>query len=85
MDVVTGLSNNNYVEIKSGLSVGDTVWYTESTSVMDMFGNMGGGRGGFGGEASGNFGGGEMPDMGGQMPDMSGGEMPQMPQGGGRG
>lgn len=82
VDVVVGLSNNNYVEIKSGLSVGDTVYYTESQSVTDMFGSKGFGGGGFtgggdsGGMPSGNFGGGDMPDFGGN----SGGGMP-----GGRG
>ena len=37
VDVVTGLSNNNYIEIKSGLSVGDTVYYTESQNLSDLF------------------------------------------------
>jgi len=41
VDVITGLSNDNYVEIKSGLSVGDTVFYTEKQSFGNMFGNMG--------------------------------------------
>lgn len=78
VDVVTGLSNNNYVEIKSGLSVGDTVYYTESQSFGGMFGNMGGmgfgGNGGSGGGQpgvmpSGDFGGGWVPGMaqGGEM------------------
>lgn len=71
VDVVTGLSNSNYVEIKSGLSVGDTVYYTEPTNVFDMFGSHFGGN--FGGRGDmGNFGGesgGEMPNMG----DMPGG------------
>ncbi len=41
VDVVTGLSNDDYVEIISGLNPGDTVYYTESTSFFDMFRNMG--------------------------------------------
>lgn len=41
VDVITGLSNDNYVEIKSGLSAGDTVYYTEKQSFGNMFGNMG--------------------------------------------
>ena len=68
-DVVTGLQNSSYVEIKSGLAEGDTVYYTEQES------NSGWGQGGFGG--MGGFGGGQMPDFGGgsggQMPDFSGG------------
>ena len=62
VDVVTGLSNDNYVEIKSGLSVGDKVYYTESRSFGNMFGNMG-----FGNRPGGNG------DMGfGNMPNMPG-------------
>ena len=83
VDVVTGLSNNNYVEIKSGLSVGDTVYYTESQSFANMFGSMGpmgmmpGGSGGFGGGSG-------MPDFdSGNMPDMGGGNMPSFGGGGG--
>ena len=86
VDVATGLSNDNYVEITSGLQVGDTVYYTESNSIFDMFramsgmGGMGGNRGG---QSGGNYGGGgQGPAMpsGGQMPN--GGQMPggvQMP------
>ena len=96
VDVVTGLSNNNYVEIKSGLSVGDTVYYTESQSIGNMFGSMGFGNMGSMPGSSGGFGnmpsGGNMPDFGGNggnMPDFSGGNMPDfsggMPGGGGRG
>ena len=76
VDVVTGLENSTYVEIKSGLSVGDTVYYTEQESGFGNFGGMGfgnRGNGGFGniGEVNGG-----MPDMGGNMPDFGGGEMP---------
>ena len=73
VDVVTGLENSTYVEIKSGLSVGDTVYYTEQES---GFGNFGGSNfpGGSGGFPGGN--GGQMPDFGGEMPDM--GNMPDM-------
>ena len=76
VDVVTGLENSTYVEIKSGLSMGDTVYYTEQESGFGNFGGMGfgnRGNGGFGniGEVSGG-----MPDMGGNMPDFGGGEIP---------
>ena len=84
VDVVTGLENSTYVEIKSSLSVGDTVYYTEQETGVS-FGNMPGGFGGMGGSGGGmpDFGGGEMPDFGnmpsggsGQMPDFGGGGMP---------
>lgn len=87
VDVVTGLENSSYVEIKSGLKEGDTVYYTEkqSNSGFGGFGGMGGmgGMGGFGG--MGGSSGGQMPDFsGGQMPDFGGGSG-QMPDfGGGR-
>ena len=82
VDVVTGLENSTYVEIKSGLSVGDTVYYTEQQSSFGNmgFGNMPGGMdfgnmpGGmdFGNMPSGSGSG--MPDFGGgQMPDFGGG------------
>jgi len=53
-DVVTGLSNEDYVEIISGLKAGDTVYYTESEErfgfggrgmMPGSMGNMGGGPG----------------------------------------
>lgn len=77
VDVVAGLSNSNYVEIKSGLNEGDTVYYTESESIFDMFGGMGG----FGGGNRGGQSGGEMPDFGGASPAMPAGG--SMPEGGG--
>lgn len=66
VDVVPGLSNGNYVEIKSGLSEGDVVYYTESQTFD--FGGMG-----FGGMPG---------DFGGDMPDMSGSSGGGMPSGG---
>ena len=87
VDVVTGLENSSYVEIKSGLNVGDTVYYTETETAFGMFGSMGGFGGG---SMPGNMGGGDMPDMsgfsGGDMPDMGGfsggGNMPSFGGGG---
>ena len=80
VDVVTGLENSTYVEIKSGLSVGDTVYYTEQQSGFGNFGGMGG----FGGMSGMGGSGGGMPDFGsGEMPDFSGGGMPDF--GGGSG
>ena len=73
VDVVTGLENSTYVEIKSGLQVGDTVYYTEQESGFGNFGGMGRFPGGSGGGMP-DFGGGEMPDFGGSgMPDFGGG------------
>lgn len=79
VDVVPGLTNSTYAEIKSGLEEGDTVYYSESVS---FFGSFGGGR---------NFqnGSGQMPAdfaesgmSSGQRPDAIGGEaMPQRPAG----
>ena len=76
VDVVTGLENSTYVEIKSGLSVGDTVYYTEQESGFGNFGGMGGFPDGNGGQ---------MPDFGGEMPDFGGGQMPDFGGGSGGG
>ena len=82
VDVVTGLENSTYVEIKSGLRVGDTVYYTEQESGFGNFGGMGGFPGGSGGQMP-DFGGGEIPDFGGgQMPDFGGGSGGGRPSGG---
>ncbi len=83
VDVVPGLSNSSYVEIKSGLAEGDTVYYTESRNAFAAmgFGAMGGGqRGDFGGGEmpSGDFGGGERPTG-----DFGAGEAPSGGMGGG--
>ena len=78
VDVVTGLENSTYVEIKSGLRVGDTVYYTEQESGFGNFGGMGGFPGGNGG-----FPGGQMPDFGGEMPDFGGGSGGGRPSGNG--
>ena len=40
-DVISGLSNNKFVEIKSGLSAGDTVYYTKKQT-FNIFGQFGG-------------------------------------------
>ena len=74
VDVVTGLENSTYVEIKSGLNVGDTVYYTEQESGFGNFGGMGGFPGGSGGQ---------VPDFGGEMPDFGGGSGGGRPGGNG--
>ena len=66
VDVVTGLENSTYVEIRSGLNVGDTVYYTESQSSFGGFGGMGGFPGGMGEMP--DFESGNMPDFGGDRP-----------------
>ena len=84
VDVVTGLENSTYVEIKSGLSVGDTVYYTEQESGFGNFGGMGGfgGNTGFPDGMGGSSGG--MPDFGGdQMPDFGGNSGSGRPSGNG--
>lgn len=70
-EVVTGLSNDSYIEIISGLEEGTTVYYTES--VDDFFFGMGGNRGGFGSGVTVSVDGNSMPNMGGQRPDMPNG------------
>ena len=70
VDVTIGLSNDSYVEITSGLNPGDTVYYTKSTSMYDIFQGMSG-MSGMGGNRGGQMPGGQMP--GGQMP---GGQVP---------
>lgn len=80
VEVVTGLSNDSFIEIISGLEEGAVVYYTESQQSFFMGGNMGG----FGGMPSGggmSFGG----DMPSGMPSggFSGGNMPSMPSSGG--
>ena len=78
VDVVTGLENSTYVEIKSGLKVGDTVYYTEEESGFN-FGNMPGGGNFPGGMDFGNMPG----DSGSERPDFGGGQMPDSGGGGG--
>lgn len=71
-EVTIGISNANYVEIKSGLSEGDVIYYTEQEDTFASFmptGMGGGGNMSFGG---GMPGGGGMPSGGG----MPGGGMP---------
>lgn len=91
VDVIPGLSNSNYVEIKSGLSEGDAVYYTKAEAFGGMFGGMDfgsmpGGRGNSGSGSSNagggmpNFGGG---NSGGGMPNFSGGAPSGAPDFGG--
>lgn len=65
VDVVTGLENSSYVEIKEGLAEGQTVYYTEEQDTMD-FGSMGMPEMGGGDFAGGDLG---NSDFGGNMPD----------------
>ena len=46
VEVTVGMRNSEFAEITSGLSEGDTVWYTEETDYFWMFGGMPGGFGG---------------------------------------
>ena len=75
--VETGVDNDNYVEITSGLADGDTVYVVEETQVSSAGGLLGSLFGGGGGMP-----GGEMPSSG---MDFGGGEMPDMSSFGGRG
>lgn len=75
--VEVGVSNGNYVEIKSGLSDGDAVYVEskveESGAIGGLFSSMFGST-----RMNGPMGGGgNMPDFGGgNMPDFGGGSMP---------
>lgn len=73
VDVVTGLQNSTYVEIKSGLQADDTVYYTQKQSNNNFggFGNMGNQRPGYAGGQMPNFGG-----SGNQRPSGSGSQRP---------
>lgn len=77
VEVTVGLSNSSYIEIVSGLSEGDTVYYTEEEETFSFgsFGGMSGmPSGDFGGNSGGNSGG--MPGgntPGGDMGGMTGG------------
>lgn len=79
VEVTTGLWGDEFVEITSGLSVGDTVYYTEAQEFAFGFGNFGG-RGGFEGNGSISF----SVEEGGS-PNFGGGNMPGGSSGGGRG
>lgn len=73
VEVVTGMQNDNYVEILSGLNAGDTVYYTEEATFsfgdMEGFGN----RGGSGTEMPGFGNMSDMGDSGGRIPGDMGG------------
>lgn len=84
VDVVPGLSNSNYVEIKSGLAEGDTVYYSEEPSFFGGRGEMG-----FAVVAGDDMGGGKRPQFSGEsggMPaaDFSSGSRPSGNMPGGR-
>lgn len=77
VEVTTGMQNDSYVEILTGLKVGDTVRYTKQQNFFEaMFSAMSGGMGG-------NMGGGQRPGGSGssQRPNMSGGMPGGMPGG----
>ena len=84
--VEVGIANEDYIEIVSGLSVGDTVILPTTTAASSSNMMMQGGFGGIRGVDVGGFGGGGMPTGGG----FGGGGMPtgggfsdRMPAGGG--
>lgn len=83
-EVTTGLWGDDYVEITSGLNVGDTVYYTEEEEFSFGFGNFQGmGSITGGGSNMSGFGGGSMPAMpGGDSASGGRGGMGQMPSGG---
>lgn len=66
-EVTIGIMGSNEVEILSGLSEGELVWYTEEMTIFDFFAGMSGG--GMGGNT-----GGQRPSGSGNVP--SGGQRP---------
>lgn len=75
--VVVGLSNSNYVEIKSGLQPGDKVYYTKTQTLAEIFSSMGyGGSYGGSGNSSGSGGtwGGSGSTSGGSRKPNAGGQ-----------
>lgn len=75
--VVVGLSNSNYVEIKSGLQPGDKVYYTKTQTLAEIFSSMGyGGSSGGSGNSSGSGGtwGGSGSTSGGSRKPNAGGQ-----------
>ena len=78
VDITTGISNDEYVQVLSGLQGGETIQVVTTTK-QNTIRSDGGNGSGFGGGM--DFGGGSMPNFsGGSMPDFSGG----MPSGGSR-
>ena len=84
VDITTGISNDEYVQVLSGLEGGETIQVITTTK-QNVIRNKGENGSGFGGgmnfnrENMPNIGGGEMPNFNGRgMPDFSGG----MPSGG---
>ena len=56
VDVTVGIMGSDEVEILSGLTEGDTVWYREELDIFDFFAGMSGGSMPSGGRPSGNGG-----------------------------
>ena len=74
VDITTGVSNDEYVQVLSGLEGGETIQVVTTTK-QNTIRSDGGKNSGFGGGM--NFNGGNMPNMGGgEMPNFSGGSMP---------
>ena len=85
--VETGISNDSFIEIISGLNEGDIIYVPviEAQQGQTMFPGMGGMAGGMGrmpGGMTGGMGAGRMPSGG--MGGMSGGRMPSGGMSGGR-
>jgi len=78
VEVTVGILGSDEVEILSGLSEGDTVWYREELDIFDFFAGMSGGGMPSGGMPSGGGSGGGRPSGSGN----SGGMPSGMPSGG---
>ena len=73
VEVTTGMQNDKYVEILSGLREGDRVYYTQQENIFSFLMGMGGMSGGMGSGMSGGMPSGMGGGMGGGMPGGMGG------------
>lgn len=78
VDITTGISNDEYVQVLSGLNGGETIQVATTTKQNTI-------RGGGKNEDFSGFGGGQMPNFeGGSMPNFGDGDGNPMPNGGGK-
>lgn len=86
VEIETGISNDNYVEVKSGLTGGETVQVVSTTTTSSGRGSSSNSNGMMSGQSGMSGMSGQMQSQGGfdrgSRTEMSGGQMPTMPSGG---